>query len=201
MTATAIADTQLDNQDSVAFAQPAFEDLGEETLTSLALLHQEEPPLLPCPRCGKSKSQDDFVWSKGRPFACKACHCLHSKVARKTRDPELQDFALSKLSKEDRRQFYSDNADASEDVLAAKMQESITRTKSRFLTTRFTGRGTFLDEADLREKYKEKPEQLANMLKHAETYLCPYRKVELYKDMEFTAVDIDEKKQRVAEGN
>ena len=46
--------------------------------------------------------------------------------------------------------------------------------------------GEFLDEEDLRERYKNKPGQLENVLQNAETMIHPTRKCKMYLDFAMT---------------
>ena len=50
---------------------------------------------------------------------------------------------------------------------------------------RFQGDGEWLDEADLREKYKGKPDQAQNIIDKARSVLHPTRRVLLYEVLEF----------------
>ena len=67
----------------------------------------------------------------------------------------------------------------------------------------FGSAGIFIDEEDLNEKYKRKPEQLASIKANTRTMTCPVRKVKLYEDPEFkltvddTETNIQEKKRKV----
>ena len=47
------------------------------------------------------------------------------------------------------------------------------------------------DQETLEEKYKSKPEQLANIFKYVRTMTCPVRRVKLWADPEFTLGEID----------
>ena len=61
-----------------------------------------------------------------------------------------------------------------------------------------------MDEEDLREKYKAKPEQLANLLQHATQRTHPTRRCTMYEDADLTLTHVDEeehleKRRRVME--
>ena len=49
----------------------------------------------------------------------------------------------------------------------------------------FLANGKWLDEIDLDETYKKKPEQLAEIKKRARTFVHPTRQVKLYEDLDF----------------
>ena len=49
-----------------------------------------------------------------------------------------------------------------------------------------------MDEEDLTKKYENKPEQLANILAHTRTMMCPVRRVKLFEDLKFTSETVDE---------
>ena len=49
------------------------------------------------------------------------------------------------------------------------------------------GNGTFLDEEDLKEKYKSKPLRLAAIMKNTQTFFYTTSEPLLYEDMEYTS--------------
>ena len=51
---------------------------------------------------------------------------------------------------------------------------------------KFKAKGHYKDEVDLKEKYKDKPEQLASILQNAPQMECKIRSVTLYKDPDYT---------------
>ena len=52
-----------------------------------------------------------------------------------------------------------------------------------------TGTGKFIDEADLREKYKGKVEQFEAIKANARSFMHPTRNVMLYEDTEYSVTD------------
>ena len=74
-----------------------------------------------------------------------------------------------------------------------KLQKLVTSTLEEARTqksVRDSG-GAFKDDQDLQEKYKNKPEQLANIVAHAPKYFCPVRKVTLRQDPEYVLTQQD----------
>ena len=72
------------------------------------------------------------------------------------------------------------------------MQEAIQDTKRMTSITQFKGTGVWLDKKDLEEKYKNKPDQLASVLKYGKAWEHPARKCTLWEDIEYQSVTLDE---------
>ena len=65
------------------------------------------------------------------------------------------------------------------------VRQCVRKSKRTHELTGFKGVGQFFDEQDLKEKYKNKPEQFDAILKNAKTMEHPTRNVTLYEDLDF----------------
>ena len=77
------------------------------------------------------------------------------------------------------------------DQLQKLVQTTLDEHRVHKATTNFSGLGKFMDEVDLAEKYKNKPEQLKNIMENAPKYFCPIRKVTLRSDPEYSLLQSD----------
>ena len=77
-------------------------------------------------------------------------------------------------------------ADVCGDALAMKFTENTTESRADAFSSEFNDLGKFMDEDDLTEKYKNKPEQIKNILANATTTHCAVRNVKLWADPEYT---------------
>ena len=75
--------------------------------------------------------------------------------------------------------------------LAKLIKESISRVRSRTATKNFKVTHHFMDEIDVTEKFKNKPQQLASILDTPkdECQWCPRRKIYMYPVPEYEAKD------------
>ena len=88
--------------------------------------------------------------------------------------------------KKEKQRFMERNHDVMGDDLQRNLRETITQGEENEDFNNFKGKSQWLDSPDLKEKYKNKPEQLQNVKDNAQTFDHPIRKVRLYEDIEFT---------------
>ena len=82
-------------------------------------------------------------------------------------------------------------------ALMSQMQEVITEISRNTSSVALKGSGDWVDEEDLNERYKNKPEQLAAVKKNCRRMWHPSRCVDLFKDMQFTTPQIVKKRRRM----
>ena len=73
------------------------------------------------------------------------------------------------------------------DDFSAATQAVVSHETIRETDFELVGSGTFIDEDDLTEKYKTKPQQLPAMLKNAKKVEDPIRECTLYEEMTYVA--------------
>ena len=76
--------------------------------------------------------------------------------------------------------------------MAKELIESIEKCTIYRSFTSLRSHGNYLDEDDLREKYKQKPEQLKSLMETARTITHPTRKVLMYEDADISLTDLQE---------
>jgi hypothetical protein len=54
---------------------------------------------------------------------------------------------------------------------------------------KFVAGGGFFDEADMRTRYVDKPDQLENVFKNARTVICKVRQIRLWQDPKYEAIE------------
>ena len=114
---------------------------------------------------------------------CKCCHALKSRINRICAKHGNLAKDWTAVSDEEKKTFYKNFGNLVGEDLIARLQETITECKKTSSLVEFEGTGDFLDEIDLREKYKSKPDQLQNILANTRTYFCNVRQVWLYEDV------------------
>ena len=72
------------------------------------------------------------------------------------------------------------------DGLVKELTEAIELSQTTKSTMKFASTGRFMDEEDLREKYKNKPDQLEQIFQNARSMKHPDRQVTLWEDRDFT---------------
>ena len=133
---------------------------------------------------------------KKMPLArrCKACHTLKSRINRVMSKHGNLAEDWTKVTEEQKREFYKKYQESMGDDLVARLQETVTESKRVSSSVEFQGTGDYFDEEDMNDKYKNKPEQLANIMANTRTFFCPVRQVWLYEDVKYkrTAKDGEE---------
>lgn len=150
-----------------------------------------------CVECGEAKGKV----TKGT-FRCSDCNSLKSRLHRLlSKDGmESQSQLFKALPKDERMEFFKNSANMMGKDLASAVDEHITRTSKRESETGFIGTGEWLDEHDLREKYKHKGEQATNIMENSRKVMDPVRKVWLFEDMTYkSSVSRSEKLSEVHE--
>ena len=139
-----------------------------------------------CDGCGAEKTSDGI----------KDCKCVLSDGAFRTRlsraltsMKEGADHAIAaefnKLSEKDRALFKQEHHDKLGANLKMAIRNKVTISRKTQTIQRAMSKGHMKDEADLKEKYGKKPEQLAAILQNAYSFICPIRRVQLWADPDF----------------
>lgn len=118
---------------------------------------------------------------------CRSCHNVRSAIERlkKNNGNLVKDW--SKVEGDRLTAFYQENAHLRGEDLRKKVEEVVQDWKVSVTRFEFSADGEFLDEHDLQEKYKNKPDVLENILKNARQYYCPIKRVQLYADPKYTS--------------
>jgi len=82
--------------------------------------------------------------------------------------------------------------------LVKELTEAIEISQTTKSTMKFASTGRFMDEEDLKEKYKNKPDQLEQIFDNARTMTHPDRKVTMWEDRDFT-LDLANEEERASQ--
>ena len=128
-----------------------------------------------------------FCGDPSQSDACKKCeNTVRVRIGRALRgDPAL---ALGWNLWLDKRAFLVRAHGAYGDDLLRMLRSSLGEVHSTESQMSFVGVGTFMDEEDIRAKYRHKPRTLDAILKRAKRMTCPNTKIELIEDMQYATV-------------
>jgi hypothetical protein len=103
----------------------------------------------------------------GTSFRCSDCNSLKSRLTRMLqKEGQEQASAFKSFSREEKTDFFAKNRGTMGYDLSVAVQDVITRVLKTSDEVEFKGTGEFLDEADIREKYVNKPQQADAILKN-----------------------------------
>jgi len=88
-------------------------------------------------------------------------------------------------TKENRADFYKKHKDTLRKDLKTEVEGIVKEKSTAEAEVAFGGNGNWMDEEDLREKYKHKPGRADAILENSRSYTCPIINVKLYEDMEY----------------
>ena len=153
-----------------------------------------------CSTCRKLVSETNAVvvaravGKTSNSLRCKACHNLKSRINRLLSHYGSLAEDWTKVTENERKEFYQKYKELAGSDLLTRLQETVTESKRTNSAVSFEGTGDFLDEIDLEEKYKNKPDQLTAIKANTRTYFCPIRQVQLFEDVKYKrrAVETEE---------
>ena len=136
-----------------------------------------------CGFCDEKVEDGNFVRPSVSTVWCKPCNSLKGRAYRINKDMPWQN-----LSAEKRREWFRENHASFGLELTASLTQLHTEIQETASTVELVGTGDFLDEDDLKERYRSKPEQLECILANTQSFKCARRGVKLYEDMKYTSV-------------
>ena len=124
---------------------------------------------------------------------CNPCHNLEKRIVRLHQNGADLSGRMS-LPMEDKVALCKEGANLKGKVLEALVMEKVKCCRMLSSTLTFTVSEKFMDAADVRTHYKDKPEQLAEFWKNTEPFVCPKTKVEMYPVPVYTRCNAEEDK-------
>jgi hypothetical protein len=119
-------------------------------------------------------------------FRCSDCNSLRTRIRRLMQNGgQEQTSAFQALSKQEKTDFFAKNRNTMGYDLSVAVQDVISRVLKTSDEVEFKGTGEFLDEADIREKYVNKPKQADAILKNTRSMFDTMREVTVYEDMKY----------------
>ena len=139
----------------------------------------------------------------GAVFRCTDCNELMSRLQRMFKKPGLSrtEVAFNAMSKDERAEFFREEHASMGRGLAAIVEALVASKTTTTSTVSLKGTGAFLEEADLREKYAKKPEQLEAILRNTRPVYDPIRETTLYEDMKYVSGFEDNEEESKASGS
>ena len=131
-----------------------------------------------CTQCGCASV------SKGRCAACRATAVRISRVS-KQHEELFGKWDASKL--DNKIEFYNAAKELYGDKLLNFMECSITEETTETDKVQLVGTGEYLDQTDLAERYKAKPERLEALLRNAKRFTCQIAETEMIEDMTYVS--------------
>jgi hypothetical protein len=132
------------------------------------------------------KRTQDRVWVK-----CSSCNRLAARVATAlSKRQDLRD-GWHDMSKADKELFFREHHGTMGPDLAMAINQQIKHCYSQSSQQQFGTSSSWLDEDDVKEKYKGKDSQIQAILKNAKSMDCPIRQVRLYEVIEYTGATND----------
>jgi hypothetical protein len=148
-----------------------------------------------CNMCDKDITGNDYVvlssWGSKVYKKCGTCNRLQSRVRRSLQKRgDLKD-RWGMMSKDERKAFFIQHHASMGQDLVMNITESTEHSFVRSQETGFATTGDWMDEVDLGEMYKNKPEQLLAIKETSKKMLCPFRGVDLYEHITYASMSKD----------
>ena len=152
-----------------------------------------------CIKCGQLKPSE-AMHSKSRPGLglvqqkwCKCCHSLDERMSRLERNgSDLSGVAA--LPMEEKMKLFQEAADLKGKDLETMVNESIERSRQLSSILVWKVSESFMDETDVKEHFKNKPEQLAKFFENTQPIVNDQTEVALYPVKTYTRVRAEEDK-------
>ena len=148
-------------------------------------------PVSDCVRVNKHRLSE-----KVTAYKCRSCNRLQSRINRMQASSDMQIAFPDAAARE---AFFKKHQESFGEDLKAALEVVTIETRSHTSTDKLAEEGDWLDEVDLTEKYKSKPEQLKSMLQNAKRMEHPTRKVTLFFDANFKSTATEELEKRCEE--
>ena len=137
-----------------------------------------------CCSCRQTMSEDlmnkiqneDAITGSKEQWHCKKCNALRSRIHRLHTSVD----GFRDLSPDERAQFMLDNQTTFSQDLLKNMHEVAIQSRIRKSSSLFKKHGDYFDETDLRDKLRNKPDQLERILTSGQTLQCTDRGCTMY---------------------
>jgi len=127
-----------------------------------------------CPKCGQAADS---------PGRCKPCAALATRICRACEgNAWLNEHWKGNLAKDTFHDKALNLYGADLEKLMVSTMEEVLRTKH---AVQFQGTGSFFDEVQLGEKYKNNPRRLEAVLQYGQQFTCPKTNITLYEDLQY----------------
>jgi len=146
-----------------------------------------------CVSCHLPVLDKDFVIQRKATASSKAavkcggCNRLGMRIrAQVSKDDDLKS-GWESLSRSDKAEFLAQHHDTMGMHLKLAISQTIEHHQHLSQKQVFSGNSEWLDEADVMERFKNKPDQAEHLLKHAKSFVCESRGCKLYEVISYTS--------------
>ena len=134
---------------------------------------------------GKLCNQCKMVKVKPPITKCKPCNSLYNRVNNAIKEMRSKSIAAwDDMNKHKKAEFIGLAKDLFGSDLRGRLQQFLEEDIESRESISLSGTGKFFDSPDLRDKYKNKPQQLQAILANTKTVVCPLSGVILYENMQ-----------------
>ncbi|CAK0904605.1 unnamed protein product, partial [Prorocentrum cordatum] len=120
-------------------------------------------------------------------WRCTDCNAFRGKRDRWFRDEPILKAEWQRMPVEKRNEWINEHRDHPEGLLSA-LQTKVCETQRTHESEERAGSGTYFDEADIREKYKRKPDVAQSIIDNADRFVCQVAKRTMFEDIDYTRV-------------
>ena len=145
-----------------------------------------------CTLCKQDKPKDECTLhyrGKGAHscdrYKCKACNALLWRVGGILQGNDVLAAKYKDLSPEKKQLFLKENHELMGADLKAAIEQVCEYEQTSTMAYTALGPGAWLDEPDLRDKYKGKPGVADKIVKNTKSFMCPTSERVLYEDMNY----------------
>jgi hypothetical protein len=150
-----------------------------------------------CSTCKDEFDEIDVTCIAGTTFRCKVCNNHKTKLNRTLQRHPSIDGPWQELSKDKKDEFRKKGRDTVGLDLAAQLKQYVSETTTETVEDKFETEGVYMDEADIREKFKSKPEQAKHIMETAANFVCKVRNVKLYSVPQYKYISAEDKKRQL----
>ena len=147
-----------------------------------------------CISCGEPTTQEESTECNKTAGTrrCKTCTAIASRLFRMRKKNGDLVKGFEKLNAAERKKFMADAKNLFGDDLAHKLNEAVVQCSSERSSLLFRTTGKYFDEADIRERYKLKPDVAQRIIENGKSFMCPVKQILMYEDPEYVSVQEDE---------
>ena len=124
-------------------------------------------------------------------YYCMPCNRFSTRLAEVLKNNQGLRTQYFSFTAEDKVEFFANNNRALDADIPQIIKSMITKTTVSTKASDFVAESVWLDEDDLKHKYKNKPEHLKAVLTTAQSFVHPVRGVKLYEDFEYKSAEMN----------
>ncbi len=152
-----------------------------------------------CSTCQNHKPKIDCIDVAGKlpsgklrnpSWRCTACHTLKSRMQRLLLNNGTLRDRWSQVV--DKSEFYKKNHEAMGSELTVLINEHVMHYEKAKSSNQFEAKGDWVDEEELKQRYKGKDAQLKALQANGRRFFCDIRQTTLWEDIKYTSKSLEE---------